>query len=452
MENKGFSPAEDDKKDEAVWHRGLHAISEWWHEHFGTPEEDDDDELEDTPKRRRKIAGRYFAAQVVGRLFGRQDIKGESDAEATEETGSDEQNLLPIVPLGFNMLRSEPEPAFAVLDESVMLEQPPIPEQLEDQATVANAEFPTTETAEPEEWQQTVSHTRQETPRASHESTEEASEAAAPTRVVEYGQEYQPNRAPKEEATQSTRQINAVGPALISGIIVDQMSRHRDRQLRKGAEELRKKLQQSDKQQREMQDQIANIQAKQYSHEQEQIKRAESTAGQELHIPAERVVVRETVAPTSTRVEAENIPESRPKQVHHTEEAPQPQGKAEVATKNPLEAKVDDPNARLVLEQAEAAAEQDIPLESYYERRHEAKDEPNQHAAHHSRTSGISFGATNPKDQHIVLPSTPADTSRSSDMRSKKDIPSDMYKTAVVSGLVTSAVIGACLLVYLLLR
>ncbi|MCA9333830.1 hypothetical protein KC963_02180 [Candidatus Saccharibacteria bacterium] len=451
MENKGFSPAEDDKKDEAVWQRGLHAISEWWNEHFGEPEEDDDDEAEDAPKRRRKIAGRYFAAQVVGRLFGRQDIKGESDAEATEETDPDERNLLPIVPLGFDVLRTEPEPAFATLDESVILEQSPTPEQLEDQVTAPNTE-PQTSEAVPEEQQQPVLRDWQETSpdigqQAAGETEEDISTAA-----VELDQNYQMGQTTEKEKSHAPRQINAVGPALISGIIVDQMSRHRDRQLRKGAEELRKKLQQSDKQQREMHDQIESMQAKQYRQEQEQIKYTEPATGQEPHIPAERVVVRETVAPTSTRVEAENIPGVRPEKAHYTEEASQTQGKAEVATKNPLEAKVDDPNARLVLEQAEAAAEHDIPLESYYERRHEAKDEPNQQGTHHSRTSGISFGASSPKDQHIVLPSTPADTSQLSDVRSKKDIPSDMYKTAVVSGLVTSAVIGACLLVYLLLR
>ena len=76
----------------------------------------------------------------MGRLFGRQDIKGESDAEATEETDPDERNLLPIVPLGFDVLRTEPEPAFATLDESVILEQSPTPEQLEDQVTAPNTE------------------------------------------------------------------------------------------------------------------------------------------------------------------------------------------------------------------------------------------------------------------------------------------------------------------------
>lgn len=153
---------------------------------------------------------------------------------------------------------------------------------------------------------------------------------------------------------------NNAGPAIVGSVIVDQLSRHRDRKIRKEAQTFKKQVEKQEK---------AHVQAeaaldKKHQQLQEMIEQQATTQQQEKVAPIEH----------QPRSQTRPSPEASEKTVIETPPIidnveslpPQPSLTPELA----------DANAKVVLEQIEAAAERDVAVEGQFERRHEAKDEP----------------------------------------------------------------------------
>lgn len=431
MENRGpgGSQENDSKSAETTrWRRGVDAITDWWLEHFGDPEEEDSEEDQPEPARRRRKASRFFGSSVVGKLFGRR--------EAEQAPEDNEAELVPIrtlLPLNIDMLPAS-EPAYVEMTPEDTL-------QNRSDEAFRGAEMPT----EPE-----ISDEVEPQPELPDEYIESPN-PALPQEAPSY--HLQPNietHATAKETAQPPKVANNIGPALVSGIIVDQMSRHRDRKLRKEAEHLRQELETAKKQQKE-----TTFGLSETVHRQErQERQVEELKSQ----PAEHVVYTETTEVVGVPTERESAPiefrtETEQGKIAESQSIRQREAKQPEIIRAVGEGLVENMDAQIVLEQTEVAAEHNIPVESYYERRHEAKDEPNKPGV------ATGFGAVGRTPDHEAInlhqhpfldgQQTPGGHTRGESDRRFEAVA--MYKKAVVSGLVTGAVIIAALVAYLVL-
>ena len=110
--------------------------------------------------------------------------------------------------------------------------------------------------------------------------------------------------------------------------------------------------------------------------------------------------------------------------------------------------------ARLVLEQAANAAEQNIPIESYYERRHEAKDEQTTAHPYVGQTQTEGMGDTPQANTTLSAPSLEELEKKA--MQATTQPPTHtrvprLYKNAALSGLIAAAVIVAVTLMVLVI-
>lgn len=250
------------------------------------------------------------------------------------------------------------------------------------------------------------------------------------------------------------------GAALVGFVAAETLSRHRDKKIRKQAKQMDREVKSQAKELESQSYELKELQQRQKEQRAElQHKRAQDTP-ENIAQPTQR---RPEVRPTQekqpgTQKEAQaNNPETRPAAKTPIPEK-DPVARKTVEYKN--SSSIDEekrklegdrvspisPEERWHLEQIEQAAEQDVALESYYERRHEAKDVPSTHG-------GNSTGYTYQHSTDDVSgPYSNKDATNTHVKQSSSQVQQtkDEYKTAAKQGAIAGVAIVIAVAIVLL--
>lgn len=255
------------------------------------------------------------------------------------------------------------------------------------------------------------------------------------------------------------RRIDSHKGAAAAFIIADQLSRHRDRKLRREDRAIRRDLGRLDERVKSTQQQ------KQQVEELQRRVREQAEKLREARMPApEKVFQKQEVKqPAGTFAASERKPMSPYSTTEQIARREPPAAKpAFEARHEPLIARAekyvppsyDRLKPEEVLKKVEVAAEKNLPVEIVYERRHEVKDEPAQLAG--QRAGGLSFSPTlsNAPLPPPPVPPPPMHTQPPMPLPPNEPMPLNepsLYKHAVAGGAGAALVILAVLLVIWLL-
>ncbi len=259
-----------------------------------------------------------------------------------------------------------------------------------------------------------------------------------------------PNTAPVSPATYETvypryaTRREAAGYSLLAFAGAERIDHHRDKKRKADIRDLEKKGKQQAKHQEKLQENQQDLEREAHKRQAERMRSTVNNVGKKPEVVDSPVVARaEREIVPEKAVSSEKAPERKPEKNTPTTDVITKTTKVEQQTSAELD-------SRLVLEQTAAAAERGIAVETYYERRHEAKDDQ-------SSIPGPYVGSSHSNDSKSNIPSLHSDTGQSA--TSDVQIPShDMakesvksgdkgYKRAVISGFATAVVILGVILV-----
>ncbi len=229
------------------------------------------------------------------------------------------------------------------------------------------------------------------------------------------------------------------GAALVGFVAAETLSRSRDRKIRKEAKKLGKEVEANKKEQEAKNTELEALQRRQ----REELKSLKSKRKAEVkekqpEVPTKhsKEVLSAYETPRVVKQEvAQSTPEKPPKRQPERQEQSAEVKKPEV-----------DISEKLHLEQIEKAAENDIPIESYYERRHEAKDVASTPV---SNVAGVGVSSEPVDESYVTSQSTVIshdDTAKQASHHANQ-----MYKDAVKQGVTAGlAVIIAAAIILLI--
>ncbi len=315
------------------------------------------------PEDNEEVSKTHRFRQIFKNLFGTfVDLDEQKENEDTIATSEFDE------PMNINY----PEHQFSLIDTVMVDEQDTIvvPSEVDEVTDTVVAPEPllSTETKEPV-IETAVPHNDyiEVSDEVTPESTDTTQDYVRPQVV---SNEYLPSHESKEqtEKTVYIEQNQGGGAALLGFVAAETLSRHRDAKIRKEAEHLREQVTKIDNRHEASELSIDRVVAQ----NREQI----ATLRQKREI---------TESPTAVHVSPEKTPKNnfevhaQPTEKKVTEQrvpTEKLRTKAEHTVVRELPEQRRQTSENLVLEQAEKAAEQDVALEAYYERMHEAKDVP----------------------------------------------------------------------------
>lgn len=230
----------------------------------------------------------------------------------------------------------------------------------------------------------------------------------------------------------------AVGYSLLAFAGAERIDHHRDKKRKADIKELEKKGKEQVKHQEKLQDKQEDLEREAHKRQAERMRSTVNNVEKKPEVIDSPVVasVEREIVPEKT-VSSEKAPERKPEKNTPTTDVITKTTKVEQQTSAEMD-------SRLVLEQTAAAAESGIAVETYYERRHEAKDDQ-------SLIPGPYAGSSHSSDTKSNIPSLHSDNGQSA--TSNDQIPSHNtakesvksgdkgYKKAVISGFATAVVI-----------
>ncbi len=255
----------------------------------------------------------------------------------------------------------------------------------------------------------------------------------AKERFVSYEQKLEPDRRAEKEKEVVIERGGGGGAALLGFVAAETLSRSRDAKIRKEAKALKKQVDQLEKNQVQQTVELNEVRDKNRQQiEALRERRNEAGSENEVVIDHEKRTAPspEQLAPKREAVAYEQVPR-RPEQTLPSKsrvERHEPLVRTHIET--PREAAPEHKDDALILEQAEKAAERDIPLESYYERRHEAKDVPTT-PSHSGAATGV--GTSTSSDDIQLTTSVLPDPVKAPAIKSPKPVP-DLYAQAAKQG------------------
>jgi len=398
------------------------------HESNSESKEDDDDSTESGPSRPRRRVAKFLRSLGIARRNTVYDAPAETPQDNTEASTFDTL---------FSRDTPRAEADNPTLSHEAMGERPrasasesPVPESTFISQAPVETSRPATDGPE-----STAGDVPPVIPVDTH-SERVPSSGMSPLEVLQ--QPHEPNGV-----TYIDNRPNTWGPAIATGVVVDQLSRHRDRKIRKSAHKTDEKLNKLTKSHEELQQKHERS-----SHEQDKRNRKfEQQHEQHRKQTAERIEQpqpqAETTIPLHANKEAEvrlRQPEQAPKreyqEVSRTVEAASPELRPPAQPEaRPM---VERAKAELVLQQVEAAAEQDIALEKQYEQRHEVKDV----ATSRSQAHGGAFGANASQMTEVAHPKAALpDTAKPRLLPPPPRNQEEAYKRAMMAGFWTAMII-----------
>lgn len=379
------------------------SFHELMRELLSSPEGDDDDEEEEDDeenpkKKKRKSFLDFFRRNKVARRS--------LEEESTKEPAPNFAKDIPSI-LGIETDEDSTEEKKGSSEERQSAEKTSAedtePDQEAERVPIDNSEnveIPPTEPATPEEdGDEDIPNQPPLTPRNL--------DAVSPPRPPEGStNEEAPISGSSETVVNNVTNIenhpNNVAPALVGSLIVDQLSRHRDRKIRKEAEALKERVEKKDKQHTVAEQEIR----KKQQQVKESVERLREAREKGVDSHKERTEEQKQSVRTETRQEPANQEKAHIEQDYETEKREGHRSErhkplaSEIEPAQPEKAK--DKGAELVFEQVAAAAEHDIAIESQYERRHEIKDEPTR-AMHTTTRNNAQTSQHKPTDIAIDL-------------------------------------------------
>lgn len=387
-------------------------------------------------------------------LFGRTgDVETDELPEEDDAVGSGPERplRLPLLPrIGespLNPVASEQTEVFSRASkvvEGADYSWMPVPTvEINETEVVDNAQI-----AEPVESNMADSFTEMTPIPDTERQTREVQEVMVPAEPV------RETEAPRQEVIVQQRGHRA---ALAGFVAAETLSRHRDRKIRREARELKRQVDRSEKQQSREQEiltaqkrnaeQITQLQDRRI----ETLEKEAKTTKQEV----QEVYVREPASTSEVKVERQAQPSVERKEVKPESQRAKPE--VQPVQLNPAE-KVEQANPvesthiteELVRSQVEQAAERDVAIEAYYERRHEAKDVPTTSATGQDDSPGAGRTVTNDeklKRQALIqqLEQEHQSIEQSRSMYSQAVKQGVWAGTAVVIALVTVALVWSLL-------
>lgn len=236
----------------------------------------------------------------------------------------------------------------------------------------------------------------------------------------------------KEEAGEKTiiERRGGAGAALVGFVAAETLSRSRDKKIRKEAEELKKKVDKNKDEQEFKDTTLETLQRRQ----QEQI---EALQNKRKKAPAEQEhTVRQSRTP-----EVRHAKPDRKQEAKGPEVAEQQKARIEKQQRSPETPSLSD--ERLHFQEVEQAAENDIPIESFYERRHEIKDV--------ASTPVKNFATAYKQNAYHDAEETIATDYSEGGFGSSKDLNKELYKDAIKQGATAGIVIVVAVIAVVLL-
>lgn len=232
------------------------------------------------------------------------------------------------------------------------------------------------------------------------------------------------------------------GAALLGLLVADKLSRSRDEKLKKGADELRRQVQQVERRQTEDTLTVTTAQ----SRNQEQIdqlrqRRTEGVGATPNIQPATEVAYAKKANREPQNSSEARLSAPRP-EVRQSKPERRVPAESVAAETGPITEK-----SRIVYEQVEKAAEKDVALEGFYERRHEIKDVPSASQQGSSGAGGAQSSGVGPQQ----APSQPVPIQSRPNQIGSSQAQQQAYKDAVRQGVAAglAVVIGFVLLVFI---
>lgn len=230
----------------------------------------------------------------------------------------------------------------------------------------------------------------------------------------------------------------AAAYSLLAFAGAERIDHHRDKKRKADIRDLEKKGKEQVKHQEKLQENQQDLEREAHKRQAERMRSTVNNVDKKPEVVDSRVVARaeREIVPEKT-VSSEKAPERKPEKNTPTTDVITKITKVEQQTSAEMD-------SRLVLEQTAAAAERGIAVETYYERRHEAKDDQ-------SLIPGPYVGSSHSNDLKSNIPSLHSDAGQSatSDVQTsshntaKESVKSvdKGYKKAVISGFATAVVI-----------
>lgn len=236
----------------------------------------------------------------------------------------------------------------------------------------------------------------------------------------------------------------AAAYSLLAFAGAERIDHHRDKKRKADIRDLEKKGKEQDKHQEKLQENQQDLEREAHKRQAERMRATVNNLEKKPEVVDSPVAARaEREIVSEKTVSSEKAPERKPEKNTPTTDVISKTNKVEQQTSAEMD-------SRLVLEQTAAAAERGIAVETYYERRHEAKDDQ-------SLIPGPYVGSSHSSDSLSNIPSLHSDPGHSStsDVQisprnmAKEPVKSGDkgYKKAVISGFATAVVILGVILV-----
>lgn len=254
------------------------------------------------------------------------------------------------------------------------------------------------------------------------------------------------NTGSESKETTIIERRGGAGAALVGFVAAETLSRSRDKKIRKKAEELSKEVDKNKKEQEDKNIELEALQRRQRK-ELESLQRKRTGEVKDTKPSVEKKPERQEHSTRQSRTQeimhpkTESTQEKGP-EVYET--APKLKPQQERTQYSPEVHSATD--ERLHLEQVESAAENDIPIEAYYERSHEAKD-----VASSSSTRVTNFSGSDVSQGHQLTNNLPDYNNAQLDATHQKTSNNDLYKTAVKQGATAGIVVVIAVAIILLI-
>ena len=493
MENRSPQPPKETSFYQSEESSRLHlfgdSLSRWWNEHFGgwntdTSEDDENEEQQNTPKRRKRKAGKYFGSRIMGRFFGalredeRQTEANSDQRERVTDHGSlrgkslERVNLAAALDVEVSVAEQSSTTAESTHDvthqqteegvyEPSRAEQAEFTEIAADQTPRSQlgvelshlgdrkqGNLPSREdlvTTDASHTMRTAPEARPQNYIGATESTESTQQSIEQQQLKETKSKEFIYQHPSEHANSLQTEVTPIG-----SIIDKQLREHREKLLRNQLKQTQQQL----KRNTQLQEQSSH----QMIEQQSVFESVQSTIEQSKA----KVVERREHHTSPPHVMTAPKPSFAPEQ-----QVPRPASVAEIVTPGPARPEVPTPEPIRFRESAgsvesanpEAAAVpsqitettmlREVLPESYYERRHEVKDDPmpqpvSQFVDIASQNRNRTTSTAKPSwDSPKAHSNTDFINPARSDNRTKAHV---SYKHAVLSGMTTALVVIAIII------
>lgn len=232
------------------------------------------------------------------------------------------------------------------------------------------------------------------------------------------------------------------GAALLGLLVADKLSRSRDKKLKKGADELRRQVQQVERKQTE--DTLAVSLAQ--SRNQEQIDQLRQRRTEGVGSTANKQPATEVAYAKKANREPQNSSEARLSGLRS--EVRKSKSERRVTAENVTAETVPiTEKSPIMYEQVEKAAEKDVAPEGFYERRHEIKDVPSVSQQGGSGDRGVQSGGFEPQQAPSQPFSIQSRLSQIGSSQARQQAYKDAVRQGVAAGL--AVVVGLILLVFI---